>query len=61
MTSAAVVKITDRARAILAFSEELDRVEAEIAEERARHARAMEVLHVKQQALEKSIFQFGAN
>lgn len=60
MTSDAIVKITDNARAVLAFDQELAAVEAEIKEERARHARAMEVLHTKQQALQQAIFKLGA-
>lgn len=56
-----IVKITDRARAVLAFSDEIARVEKEIKEEQARHGRAMDVLHTKRRALEQSIFQLGAN
>lgn len=61
MTSDAVVRITDRARAVLAFAKELELVDRQIADERARHARTMDVLLTKKQALEKSIFQYGAN
>lgn len=61
MTNDVIVKITDRARAALALAEELERVEEEIKKERKRHSNAMEVLHVKQQALHQAIFQYGAN
>lgn len=70
--SDAIVKITDRARGILAFDQELqavrERMDAEqarhlnaIAHEELQHARTMEVLRSQQQVLEQSIFRLGAN
>lgn len=68
----AIVTITDRARGILAFEQELLAIDARIEAERARHARvlaeestrydlAIEVLRTQQLALEQSIFRLGAN
>lgn len=59
--SDAIITITDRARAVLAFSDELTKVIREIEAEKARHNALMEALLTKEQALEQSIFQLGAN
>ena len=61
MTDSAIVKITDRARAVLALSDELAAVIREIEQEKARHNQTMEVLLTKEQALEQAIHRFGAN
>ena len=56
-----VVQITDRARAVIAFAEERDKIIVQIAAEKVRHNQAMEVLLTKEQALEQAIFKLGAN
>lgn len=64
------VEITTRARAILAFDEELNAIEHRIAEERARHSKALadeakrfdkriEVYMKQRQTIEQVIFQIG--
>ena len=67
-----IVRIADRARAVLAFDAELQALNVRIAEERARHSRVLaeeaalhdrniESLRTQQQALEQAIFRLGAN
>lgn len=61
MSSSSVVMITTKARAVLAFDEELAKVIREIETEKQRHNTAMEVLLTKEMALEQAISKLGAN
>lgn len=61
MIDGPIVKITERARGILAFEEELSRVVDEIEAEKARYARKMEVLTTKRMALEQGIYRLSSN
>lgn len=52
-----IANIADKARAVLAFEQELNTLEAQIQMENDRHLKQIDILTAKKQAMEQVIFR----